>query len=80
MLSLSDPLAVQWLTINSIGFAMGSMSLSIYADHQQEDTLYLSAGFILSAIAIKLLSFPASIIVMIVGAAAITLLRRMRRA
>lgn len=77
--SLSDPLAVQWLTTHAICFAIGSMSLSVYADHRHEDTLYLSIGFILGAIAIKILSFPGSIIAMIIGAVAITVRRRGHR-
>ena len=77
---LSDDIAVCWLFTNAFWLAICSTLFALWAERKQEDTLYLSAGFLCGILALMLLHYPSSILAMVAGASVVMLLRHHRGA
>jgi hypothetical protein len=78
-LLVTDGIAIDWLLVNSLGFAAFALLWALWAEFKREETLCLSAAFICGALALALYSLPLSLLAMAIGAACMTILRRASR-
>ena len=69
------------LMLLCFGLYLGAVSMffSLWAERRGEENLYLSAGFILGALGLALVSFPFGVVAMVVGAFVVHKLRKRQR-
>jgi hypothetical protein len=65
---LTDDLALKLVLVYAICFALFAMLLALLAQHKQENTLGLSIGFILGALALHIHGFHYSVSALLLGA------------
>ena len=78
-LLVTDPIVVRWLTVHAWWFAACAMLFSIWAEFRHEATLYMSAGFVLGAMALLFFSPATTVSAMVGGAVCVGWLRRRAR-
>lgn len=71
----TDPIVIRWLTVHAWWFAACAMLLSIWAEANRETTTFLSAGFVIGAMALLFFSPVWSIGTMIAGWSCVAWLR-----
>jgi hypothetical protein len=79
VLLITDGIAIEWLLVNSLCFAVFALLWALWAEFKREETLCLSAGFVCGALALAIYSLPLSFATMVIGAVCMTLLRRESR-
>jgi len=75
---LTDDLALKWVVVHSVCFAAAALLLALWAEHEREDTLALSIGFILGVLALHMYGIQYSMSAILVGALGLTIIRRLR--
>jgi hypothetical protein len=73
---LTDPVVLRWINVHAWWFAACAMLFSIWAEFRREATLYLSAGYVLGAMALLFLSPAIAVSAMVGGVVCVGWLRR----
>jgi hypothetical protein len=76
--SINDSTAILWLFAYGVYLAIIAFFFSLLAEYRHEETLYLSAGFILAVAAIAFVNIVASIMISVSGFVTVLSLRQIR--
>jgi len=76
---LTDQLALKWVLVYSVCFAIWAMLVALWAEHRCEESLSQSLGFILGALALHIHGFQYSMSALLFGGLLLALVRRGQR-